>query len=71
MKKTEQAIDAIVVEHDPGALRRTRAAERNRDVVIDSPTDEAGIASLWGRLYAPDAAVLDRRLEAIGPVGVR
>ena len=65
VKKTEQAIDAIVVEHDPGALRRTRAAERNRDVVIDSPTDEAGIASLWGRLYAPDAAVLDRRLEAM------
>ena len=34
-------------------------------MVIDSPTDEAGIASLLGRLYAPDAAVLDRRLEAM------
>ena len=65
MKKTEQAIDALVDKFDPGALRRSRTASRARDVVIGSPTDEAGFTSLWGRLYAPDAAALDRRLEAM------
>ena len=65
MKKTEQAIDALVDKFDPGALRRSRTASRARDVVIGSPTDEAGFTSLCGRLYAPDAAALDRRLEAM------
>ena len=65
MKKTEQAIDALVDKFDPGALRRSRTASWAREVVIGSPTDEAGFTSLWGRLYAPDAAALDRRLEAM------
>ena len=65
VKKTEQAIDALVDEHDPGALRRSRAASQARDVVIGSPTDEAGFTSLWARLYAPDGAALERRLEAM------
>ncbi|MGD1256287.1 DUF222 domain-containing protein [Mycobacterium seoulense] len=60
--KTAQAIDAVVDQYDPGALRRTRAAARSRDVVIDRSDDESGTASMWGRLYAHDAAVLDRRL---------
>jgi hypothetical protein len=38
VKKTEQAIDAIVAEHDPGARRRTRRAEQGRTVEIGSPT---------------------------------
>jgi hypothetical protein len=65
VKKTEQAIDALVDEHDPGALRRTRIASRGRAVVIGSPNDEVGIADLWGRLYATDAATLDRRLNQL------
>ncbi len=60
--KTAQAIEAIVDQYDPGALRRTRARARSRDVVIDSADQESGTAPLWGRLYATDAAVLDRRL---------
>jgi Domain of unknown function (DUF222) len=60
--KTEQAIDAIVDRYDPAALRRTRAAARGRDVVIDSPYGQDGTANLWGTLYSTDAAVLDRRL---------
>ena len=60
--KTAQAIDAVVDQYDPGALRRTRASARSRDVVIDQSDDESGTAALWGRLYATDAAVLDRRL---------
>ncbi len=60
--KTAQAIDAVVDQHDPGALRRTRAGARSRDVVIDQSNDESGTAAMWGRLYAHDAATLDRRL---------
>src|ERR1700753_1322762 len=60
--KTQQAIDAIVDRYDPAALRRTRAAGRGRDVVIDSPHSQDGTTNLWGTLYSTDAAVLDRRL---------
>lgn len=60
--KTAQAIDSVVDQYDPGALRRTRAGARSRDVVIDQADDESGTAALSGRLYVTDAAVLDRRL---------
>ncbi|WP_375482980.1 DUF222 domain-containing protein [uncultured Mycobacterium sp.] len=62
VNKTAQAIEAIVDQYDPGALRRTRATARSRDVVIDMADQESGTAPMWGRLYASDAAVLDRRL---------
>jgi hypothetical protein len=62
VNKTAQAIEAIVDRYDPGALRRTRATARSRDVVIDSADQESGTAAMWGRLFATDAAVLDRRL---------
>ena len=62
VNKTAQAIDAVVDRYDPGALRRTRVAARSRDIVIDLANDESGTAGLWGRLYATDAATLDRRL---------
>lgn len=60
--KLDQAIDVWVDRHDPGALRRTRAGTQSRDVTIGAQNHEAGTASLWGRLYATDAAVLERRL---------
>ncbi len=63
--KTTQAIEAIVDEHDPGALRRTRGCARGREVVIDTASTENGTTPLWGRLYAADAEVLDRRLMAM------
>jgi hypothetical protein len=62
VNKTARAIDAVVDRYDPGALRRTRAAARSREVVIDVANDESGTAALWGRLYSTDAAALDRRL---------
>lgn len=61
--KLEQAIDGWVDRYDPGALRRTRAAARSRDVCFGEPDDDVGTAALWGRLYATDAAMLDRRLK--------
>jgi hypothetical protein len=63
--KLEQAVDLIVERHDAGALRRFRAAARNRDVQFGDRDDVAGTASLWGRLFATDAAVLHRRLDVM------
>ena len=63
--KAEQAIDDIVDRYDPAALRRTRAAARGRDVVIDSPHGQDGTTNLWGTLYSTDAAVLERRLTQL------
>ena len=37
--KTEQAIDAIIDQVDPGALRRSRKASCHRDVQFGSPSD--------------------------------
>jgi Domain of unknown function (DUF222) len=63
--KLEQAIDGWIDRYDPGALRRTRASARSRDVCIGERDDDAGTAALWGRLYATDAAMLDRRLTQL------
>lgn len=63
VSKTTQAIDAVVDRYDPGALRRIRTSARSRDVVVDLANDESGTAAMWGRLYATDAAALDRRLR--------
>lgn len=60
--KLEQAIDGWIDRYDPGALRRTRMTARNREVCVGAADDHAGTAALWGRLYATDAAMLDRRL---------
>ncbi len=62
-RKLEHAIDAIVDQVDPAALRRSRATVSQRDVVFGSPSDEAGFTSMWARLYAPDAVVLEHRVE--------
>jgi hypothetical protein len=63
VRKLEQAIDGIVDRVDPGALRRSRKATCDRDVQFGSPSDEAGFTSMWARLYAPDAVVLEQRVE--------
>ena len=60
--KLEQAIDALVERHDPGARRRTRIAARGRHVTIGDREDVNGTTSLWGRLLATDAALLERGL---------
>jgi hypothetical protein len=60
--KAAQAIDEVVDRYDPGALRRTRAGTRGRDVVISPADSNFGTAALWGSLFATDASVLDRRL---------
>jgi hypothetical protein len=69
MKRTEAAIDAIVDEHDPGALRRSRTAARSREVQFGSPTDEPGMTSMWARLFAADAAVIEQRVSELAASG--
>ncbi|WP_172800185.1 MULTISPECIES: HNH endonuclease signature motif containing protein [unclassified Mycobacterium] len=60
--KLESAIDSLVDEHDPDARRRLREAARSRDVQFGKRDDVTGTTSLWGRLSAADAELLERRL---------
>ncbi|RWA21271.1 DUF222 domain-containing protein, partial [Mycolicibacterium elephantis] len=61
-QRLELAIDAIVETHDPDARRRFHEAARNCDVQIGKPDDATGTASVYGRLTAPDAALLHQRI---------
>ncbi|CLT77578.1 Conserved protein of uncharacterised function. Member of Mycobacterium tuberculosis REP13E12 [Mycobacterium tuberculosis] len=63
--KLEKAIDSWIDRYDPAALRRTRISARSRDLCIGDPDEDAGTAALWGRLFATDAAMLDKRLTQL------
>lgn len=63
--KLDQAVDSWVDKYDPGALRRTRINARGRELVIGDRNDDSDTASLRGRLYATDAAALEKRLTAM------
>ncbi len=60
--KLEKAIDTWVARIDSGALHQTRSRARDRDVQFGARDDTPGATSVRGRLYATDAALLDRRL---------
>jgi hypothetical protein len=51
--KTNEAIDAIIDQYDPAALRRTRAAARGRQVVIDSGHGRHGTTAFGERCFRP------------------
>jgi hypothetical protein len=59
-RKTEQAIDAIVDEVDPAALRRSRTTTCDRDVQFGSPSDGRGL-SACGRGCMPPTRWYSRR----------
>ncbi len=61
--KTEAAIDALVDEFDPAALRRARDGATARTVEFGSPSDVAGTTSMWARLYSPDAVLIEQRVD--------
>jgi hypothetical protein len=61
-KKTEAAIDHLVDQIDPAALRRSRTGA-TRDVQFGSPSDEAGFMTMWARVYATDGAAIQQRVE--------
>jgi Domain of unknown function (DUF222) len=62
LNKTEQAIDALVERHDPGARRRVESTVRSRYIDIEH---RGGIAELFGEVQSTDATLLDRRLTAL------
>ena len=64
-KKTEAAIDELIVGHDPGAVRHTVSAGARETVVFGCPTDPAGITTIWARLNAADAALMETNVEAM------
>lgn len=63
--KAATVIEALVERHDPEALRRSRAEARGREVVVNITETRSGVTPLWGRLFATDAAALDRRLTLL------
>ncbi len=64
-KKTEQAIDELVDQIDPGALRRSRDSGSTRGVQFGSPADEPGFMSMWARVYAADGVAIEQRVEEL------
>jgi hypothetical protein len=64
LDKTDQAIDALITEFDPYALRRTQGNARSRTVEVYLD-DASGIATLWASLFATDAKALDERLDTL------
>lgn len=62
--RIEQAVDTILIRHDPAARRRTASSSKGRHVDFDT-AGATGTAALWGLLYATDARALDKRLAAM------
>ena len=70
-RKLEKAIDVWVIAADPDAVRRTSSTARDREFSVGDPYDHDGITTVWGRLLATDAKLLDARLTAMAAIGVR
>ena len=47
------------------AVRDPQTIVRDRDLVVGDPNDRDGITTVWGRLLATDAKLLDARLTAM------
>jgi len=56
-------IDRIVARQDPDAVRRINERARGREVTFWDAQD--GTADMSGRLFAADAELLDKRLDAL------
>ncbi|MCC9187133.1 DUF222 domain-containing protein, partial [Mycolicibacterium mageritense] len=68
-EKLEGVIDALITRHDPGAVRRTRRAARERDVCFGKDDDVTGTTAFFGRLLRADAVALRKRVaHVIGAV---
>jgi Domain of unknown function (DUF222) len=63
--KLTAAVDALVYRFDPDALITSRTIARSRDFTVGHFDDEAGVTSIWGKLLAHDAAVLDKKISAM------
>jgi hypothetical protein len=63
--KLRAAVEMQVARYDPDAQRRTQQNTRGRDFTIGACDDDAETVSVWGRLLAPDAAVMKHRVTAM------
>jgi hypothetical protein len=61
----ELALDALIEEHDPDAVRRYREAVKNCEVGFGKRDDATGTSSLYGRISAADAELGTRVLTAL------
>ena len=61
--RVADAVDWWVRDLDPAAERVARSADDDRHVEFGPSRD--GVAEFWGAVRAPDAAVLDRRLDQL------
>ena len=61
--KLIEVVDWLVRDVDPAAVRVARQADEGRHVEMAPAGD--GMADLWGKLRATDAAVFDRRLDVL------
>ena len=60
--KLRVAVEAQVTRYDPDAQRRTEVTTRGRDFTIGACDDDTETVSVWGRLMAPAAAVMQQRI---------
>jgi hypothetical protein len=61
--KLTETVDWYVRDTDPAAVRHARDRDDDRHVEVAPSRD--GMADLWGSVRAPDAALFDRRLDAL------
>jgi hypothetical protein len=62
-EKLNTAIDAIVAEHDPHGVYRTRLTAKGRNIQFDY--DGSGMATMFGTLFATDAKAYEKRLKLL------
>ena len=63
--KLDRCRRRLVYRFDRDAVIASRTVARSRDFTVGYFDDEAGLTSIWGKLLAPDAAVLDRKVSAM------
>jgi hypothetical protein len=61
--KLNNAIDAIVAEHDPHGVYRTKLTAKGRNIQFDY--DGSGMATMFGTLFATDAKAYEKRLKLL------
>ncbi|MFC7671449.1 DUF222 domain-containing protein [Mycolicibacterium sp. GCM10028919] len=61
--KLNTAIDAIVAEHDPHGVYRTKLTAKGRNVQFDY--DGSGMATMFGTLFATDGKAVEKRLNLL------
>ena len=62
-EKLNTAIDAIVAEHDPHGVYRTKLAAKGRNVQFDY--DGSGMATMFGTMFATHGKAVEKRLNVL------